>query len=165
MSKSCLANLSPEGSLPSLSGNMTGSAPLSSERWQFQRRTFPSRVDNDLILFACSVGSPSVAAPSEIFITMGGYDDGCSLIQSSSQSLASLKAETIGVLEFATGSNQTGNSNSDSTSFPSGSLIFSVLFTILRGFSASFDIGTIALSPRSDWAVSGFRPYPITPMS
>src|SRR5438067_10462248 len=163
ISKSCLANLS--GRPSSLAGSSMGFA-AAEERWMLKTSAAPSSLRSEQSPFASGTGSPSVASPSVMLITMGGKPFGCSATQRWTISAPILNAELIGVPPACLASNQSGNFTVCSTSPPAPSSAFLVRSSIRSGLLASSLIGIRSL-PVSGPSNADFTtvswPYPITP--
>src|SRR5438128_3578922 len=163
ISKSCLANLS--GRPSSLAGSSMA-FPAAEERWMLKTSAAPSSLPSEQSAFASGTGSPSVASPSVMLMTMGGNPFGCSATHFWTISAAILKAELIGVPPTCLGSNQSGNFTVCSTRPPAPSSAFLVRSSMRSGLLASSLIGIRSL-PVSGPSNADFTtvswPYPITP--
>src|SRR5207248_6593481 len=142
ISNSCLANLS--GRPSSLAGSSMG-FPAAEERWMLKTSAAPSSLPIEQSALASGTGSPSVASPSVMLITMGGKPLGCSATHRCTISVAILNAELIGVPPACLASNQSGNFTVCSTSPPAPSSAFLVRSSIRSGLLASSLIGIRSL--------------------
>src|SRR5438105_4607593 len=100
---------------------------------RLKRRTCPSVLLICLMSSATIEGSPSVASPSVMFITIGGKQLGCVASQSEIIAFACARAWHIGVPPLATGSTHTGNLIFCSTIPPAPSSTFLVRSSTRQG--------------------------------